>query len=166
MAHAAVHTTREHRAIAGTKAPSPGSAARPVYNRLATVMTHTTRYSFQGQARLAFDVGCSRSTISRLVGGHTHPSFALVEAVTAALEKSLGKPLDPRELFSPDGTYPTASGCALCGCAGCFPEDAYDGRGNLKPAFRNLRPGDWSLSPQHTSVAHTAETNHVRKEDR
>lgn len=109
-------------------------------------MIHAPRYSFQGQARLACDAGVSRSTISRLLGGRINPSFRLAQAVTAALEKSLKRPLDPREVLSPDGTYPTPSGCELAGCRGCMPEEAYDKEGRLRPEYRDLRPGDWSLS--------------------
>jgi DNA-binding XRE family transcriptional regulator len=137
----------------GSGRPLPGKDREPgvrtrVYNRVGIALMHSTRYAFSGQARLAADAGVSRSTISRLVNGRTSPSFALVQAVTRALERDLGRRLDPRELFSPDGTYPTRSGCAAFGCvSGCFPEEAYDRHGNLRPAFQNLRPGDWSLAP-------------------
>jgi transcriptional regulator with XRE-family HTH domain len=118
------------------------------HNRIQALMVHTSRYAFQGRARLAADVGCSRSTISRLLNGDSDPSFRLVRAVTTALEKHLHRPLDPRELLSPDGTYPTASGCELAGCSGCLPDEAYDRDGTLKPAYRRMRPGEWSLAPQ------------------
>lgn len=123
-----------------------GPTHAPVSNRIRTLMIHAPRYSFQGQARLACDAGVSRSTISRLLGGRINPSFRLAQAVTAALEKSLKCPLDPREVLSPDGTYPTPSGCELAGCRGCMPEEAYDKEGRLRPEYRDLRPGDWSLS--------------------
>lgn len=113
-------------------------------------MIHAPRYSFQGQARLAADAGVSRSTISRLISGRINPSFRLAQAVTVALEKHLGKqrkrPLCLREVFSPNGAYPTRSGCALVGCRGCMPEEAYDAEGNLRPDYWNLRPGEWSLA--------------------
>ena len=116
-------------------------------NRLGVVLAHTSRYAFEPQARLAKDVGVSRSTISRLMSGQSRPSFELVQRITAALERALKRSLDPRELFSPDGTYPTRSGCALCGCRGCLPEEAYDRWGRLRPAFQNQKPGDWTLAP-------------------
>lgn len=138
----------------GSEEPHGGGAVLPAakeprkgYNRLYVVLAHTSRYAFEPQARLAKDVGVSRSTISRLMSGHSQPSFALVERITRALEKALGRPLDPRELFSPDGTYPTPSGCSLCGCGGCMPEDAYDRWGRLRPAFQNQKPGDWTRFP-------------------
>lgn len=118
----------------------------PTFNRIRTLMIHAPRYSFQGQARLASDAGVSRSTISRLLNGRINPSFRLAEAITAALEKHLKRPLDPREVLSPDGTYPTQSGCEIAGCRGCMPEEAYDSGGRLRPEYRDLRPGDWSLS--------------------
>lgn len=122
----------------------------PVFNRVRVLMVHAPRYGFQGQARLAADAGVSRSTISRLISGRINPSFRLAQAVTAALEKHLKtqmkRPLCLREVFSPDGAYPTPSGCALAGCRGCMPEEAYDAEGSLKPAYRDLRPGDWSLA--------------------
>ncbi len=133
--------------------PTSESEQRPrLHNRMHVIMAHTSRYSFEGQARLAKDIGVSRSTISRAVGERSRPSFALVQKVTAALEQALGKRLDAREIFSLDGMYPTASGCKLCGCPGCMPEEAYDARGNLRPAFRNLKPGDWSFSPRRDTT--------------
>lgn len=132
----------------GTQHQGSANAALPkTHNRIHVVLAHTSRYAFEPQARLAADVGVSRSTISRLINGRSSPSFALVQRITAALERALQRPLDPRELFSPDGTYPTPSGCALCGCQGCMPEEAFERGGQRKPAFRTMQPGDWSLSP-------------------
>lgn len=120
----------------------------PLHNRVQTLMIHTSRYAFQGQARLAADVHVSRSTISRMLHGKTCPSYCLVQAVTGALSKHLKRPLQPCDLFSLDGCYPERSGCALAGCRGCLPEDAYDSHGNRKPEWENARPGDWSRSPE------------------
>lgn len=111
------------------------------------MLAHTTRYAFEPQARLAKDVGVSRSTISRIMSGKSRPSFDLVQRITGALEQALGRTLDPRELFSPDGTYPTRSGCLLCGCNGCLPETAFDRWGRRRPAFQSMQPGDWTLTP-------------------
>jgi len=110
-------------------------------------MVHISRYSFQGRARLAADVGVSRSTISRLINGQTSSSHALVQAVTDALAAGLKKPLAPRDVFSPDGRYPERSGCRLCSCGGCLPESAFDGHGRRRVEWLNARPGDWSLAP-------------------
>lgn len=119
-----------------------------LHNRIQTVMVHVSRYSFQGRARLAADVGVSRSTISRLINGQTSSSHTLVQAVTDALSARLGKPLVPRDLFSPDGYYPECSGCRLCACRGCLPEAAFDGHGRRRVEWQNAIPGDWSLTPQ------------------
>ena len=123
--------------------------ARPrLHNRVQTVMVHISRYSFQGRARLAADVGVSRSTISRLINGQTSSSHALVQAVTDALSAGLKKPLAPRDLFSPDGCYPERSGCRLCLCNGCLPESAFDVHGRRRIEWLNACPGDWSLAPE------------------
>ncbi len=119
-----------------------------LHNRVHVVMIHASRYSFQGRARLAADVGVSRSTISRLINGQTSPSHALVQSITDTLSTHLGRPLLPRDLFSPDGRYPERSGCLLSGCRGCFPEAAFDGNGRRRVEWLNARPGDWSLAPE------------------
>ncbi len=133
---------------AGAKAPISLKVRPRLHNRIQTVMVHVSRYSFQGRARLAADVGVSRSTISRLINGQTSSSHALVQAVTDALSARLGKPLVPRDLFSPDGCYPECSGCRLCACRGCLPEAAFDSHGRRRVEWQNARPGDWSLTPQ------------------
>lgn len=119
-----------------------------LHNRVQTVMVHISRYSFQGRARLAADVGVSRSTISRLINGQTSSSHALVQAVTDALSAGLKKPLAPRDLFSSDGSYPERSGCRLCSCGGCLPESAFDVHGRRRVEWLNASPGDWSLAPE------------------
>ena len=88
----------------------------------------------------------ARSTISRLVNGRTVPSPKLAEDVTAALSRRLGRPLDPRDVFSPDGAYPTPSGCSLCSCHGCLPAGRLGRRRRAptrvaRPASRRLVPG-------------------------
>jgi len=129
--------------------PQSDPPARPrLHNRVQTVMVHISRYSFQGRARLAADVGVSRSTISRLINGQTSSSHALVQAVTDALSAGLKKPLAPRDLFSPDGCYPERFGCRLCSCGGCLPESAFDVNGRRRVEWLNANPGDWSLAPE------------------
>src|SRR5688500_18926549 len=73
-------------------------ADAPVYNRLGVALAHSTRYAFSPQVRLAADVGVSRSTISRLLGGKTRPSLRLAQAVARALTRDLGRPLPVEEL--------------------------------------------------------------------
>jgi len=120
---------------------------QPVQNRVRVLLVHIPKLSIRGQARLAAEVGVSRSTVSRLVNGRINPSYRLARGVTDALERFLGRPLDMRDVFSTDGTYLTPSGCALCRCGGCLPEEAYDREANLRPQWRDQRPGDWSFSP-------------------
>jgi DNA-binding XRE family transcriptional regulator len=113
-------------------------------------MAHGWRYAFQPTDRLAQDVGVSPRTVRRLLSGETRgPSFALAEAVARALSADLRLPLPlpVREVFSPDGTYPTGSTCALCDCEGCLPEYAHDRHGNRRPEFADTRPGDWCRHP-------------------
>ena len=123
--------------------PTKINAAQP-RNRLLALMAHTTRYAFQGETRLALDAGVSKSAVCRLLNGRSSPSYALVLAITRALEKHLGRQLDPRDIVSTDGTYPTASACGLAGCRGCLPAEAYDENDRLKPEYRHIQPGEWS----------------------
>ncbi len=128
-----------------------------LHNRIPAVLIHISRYAFEGQARLATDIGVSRSTVSRFLRGHTQPSYALVEAIARALSLRLGKPLDPRELVSFDGTYPTGSTCALVGCRGCLPDRAYDANGDLHPDWKGQKPGNWSRFPEPTKLTQSAD---------
>lgn len=118
---------------------------RPVVNRIFAVMMHTTRYAFKAQARLAADCQVSPSTISRLLTGFSSPSFVLVDTVTKALEKQLKFSLDPRELISVDGDFPTRFTCSLCHCTGCLPYEAWDENDLLRPEYMDVRPGEWTL---------------------
>ena len=122
-------------------------AAPHLTNRLKIVMAHTYRYAFEGQARLAADVSVSRSTITRLIQGRTKPPASLLRKVTEAISIALDRPVTARNLFSPDGTYPTRSGCWLCGCNGCLPEYAYDRFGKRKAEYALMEPGDWTVAP-------------------
>lgn len=119
-----------------------------MHNRILALMAHTTRYAFKGGTRLAADAGVSKSAVCRLLNGQSSPSFALVLAITKALEKHLHRPLDPRDLISLDGHYPTASACQLAGCKGCLPPEAYDENNILRPEFKDIKPGQWSLTPR------------------
>lgn len=128
-------------------------------NRIRAFLVHAPWYSFEGQRRLARDCNVSGSTISRLVRGQSAPSYRLARAVTDALSARLGVPLDMREIFSTDGTYPTACVCDLTtDCTGCFPEEAYDHEGSLKPAYQRLNPGDWCRYPSARDAPATVAT--------
>lgn len=131
----------------------------PLFNRIAALMEHTTRYAFKGASRLAADAGVSKSFISRLLHGQTSPFFVHVVRLTQALEKALERRLDPREFLSLDGTYPTASVCQLAGCKGCLPAEAFDGEGNLQPQFKGIKPGQWSISQPSTAQQRARSTS-------
>lgn len=123
-----------------------------VHNRILALMAHTSRYAFKGESRLARDAGVSKSAVCRLLNGQSSPSFALVSAITLALEPHLqgglkGRRLNPHELISLDGSYPTASACELAGCKGCLPTEAYDEHNQIKPEYKDVQPGQWSVSP-------------------
>src|SRR5688500_14439918 len=136
---------------------------RRVHNRVFAVMMHTTRYAFKGESRLAADAGVSKSAVCRLLNGQSNPSFVLMSLLTQALEQALGKALDPRELISLDGTYPTASICQLVDCRGCLPAEAFDEEANLKPEFKGVKPGHWSLSQAPTNHTSTRRNSRSQK---
>lgn len=121
-------------------------------NRVYAVMAHTPWYQIEGRARLARDVGCSRSTITRLISGRIRPSLHLAQAVTESLCLRLKRSLSVADVFAPEGTYAEPSTCVLCGCkSGCMPPDAYDRRDQLKPEYRASKPGDWCRYPASDS---------------
>jgi len=117
------------------------------YNRVRDVMEHVPWYTFKDQARLAADIGVAPSTVSRFLRGQTRPTFSMACALTGAVERRLGRRLDPRELISLDGRYPTANVCRLLGCPGCLPRRAYDAEGSLQPGFEGVAPGEWAVYP-------------------
>lgn len=119
---------------------------RPVYNRLPAVLEHVPRYTINGPARLAADAAVSQAAVSRLINGHSSPSYRLVCALTAAVERHLGRRIDPRELVSPDGEYETSSACKLSGCRGCLPRHFYNDDDEIKPEYRGIKPGEWSIT--------------------
>jgi len=131
------------------KSKRPDLSRRPpqrIRNRLPAILVHVPWYSIEGPARLAADVGVSRSTITRLINGTSSPSYRLVAAITDALSRRIDARLDMREIFTTDGTYPAPSACDLCRCGGCMPEYAFKSNGERPPEFRDMMPGDWSRS--------------------
>jgi transcriptional regulator with XRE-family HTH domain len=107
-------------------------------------MAHTTRYAFKGRSRLARDCGVSKSAISRLLNGHTNPSFPIALRVADALSRELDRKLDIRELFSEDGGYGRTFICDLVGCPGCLPAEAINDDGHTDPRYKGLRKGFWT----------------------
>lgn len=101
--------------------PADRPRSCPVHNRLEAVTIHVNAYLLAPVTSLARDAGVSHSALSRVLSGQAAPSFSLACKVAHALERRLGAALpgghlDPSELFSLDGTYPTASVCELVGC--------------------------------------------------
>lgn len=114
-------------------------------------MEHVSRFSFQGTVRLAKDAGVSHSVVSRMIHGKTAASFPVICAITRALERQLGYRIDPREILTFDGSYPTPSVCDLCGCSGCLPSDFYTPDDVVKPQCRGVESGSWSLQDTRMS---------------
>jgi hypothetical protein len=121
--------------------------------RLKSIMDHIGYLSFQGTVRLAREAGVSHSVVSRMIHGKTTASFPVVVAITHALEKRLGRHVDPREILTFDGKYPTPSVCQLCGCRGCLPDAFYTRDDELKPEYRGIKPGAWSTAESGNNVA-------------
>lgn len=116
-----------------------------ISNRLRPILLHVPYYTIEGAARLAYDAGLSRSTVSRLIRGKISPSYQVISRITKAISERYEQSLDPREIFTTNDTYPTASVCQLMNCKGCLPPEAWDERTDtLKPNWRNQKPGEWS----------------------
>ena len=81
-----------------------------------------------------------------MIHGKTAASFPVIVAITRALEKRLGHHIDPREFLTFDGAYPTPSVCKLCDCPGCLPSHFYTDDDELKPEYRGIESGAWSLA--------------------
>lgn len=109
------------------------------------MLIHLPCYSFRGTSRLAKDAGLAKSTVSQVLRGRVHPLYGTVRAIIQVLEFHLGRRIDPDELFSKDGIYPTPHICTLIGCTpGCLPDTVFTEDGSLKPEYQQLRPGQWT----------------------
>ncbi len=120
-----------------------------VHNRIREVLIHTKWYAFKGEARLAHDSRISKAGLSRIINGQSAPSFRVLCKIIAALEKEVGRPIDPREIVSFTGTYPTPSVCDLVGCRGCLPDAAYLDNDERRPGFSDEMKGQWSVAPSN-----------------
>ena len=120
------------------------SAATKHHNRVAAIMLHTSRYSCYPTSRLAADTGVAKSTISHLVHGRTNPLYSTAARAVKCLERELGRPLDLREVFSEDGSYPTPFVCPLVGCPRCLPEVVLDADYSRKPELGFVKAGEWT----------------------
>lgn len=114
-------------------------------HRLREILWHIPWYGFKTQARLAQDSGVSPAAISRLIRGESQPSLLIALRLTQALSRRLGRPLDIGEVFSLDGIYPTPSVCELTGCRRCLPPSAYDQADQIRPEYKAVQAGQWSM---------------------
>jgi len=128
----------------GSRSGRPRSKAQ---NRLRQIVWHIPWYGFRTQTRLAEDSGVSQAAISRMMRGLTQPTLPVAQRVTDALSRRLNLPIELRDVFSPDGTYPTPSVCHLTRCSSCLPPTAYDESNRLKPEFRSSKANQWGISP-------------------
>ncbi len=120
---------------------------RHSHNRLRAIIQHIDPYFFRGVTKLAREAGVSHSAISRICSGKSGASYPVVCAIAEVLERHLGKRIDPREIVSFNGTYPTESVCDLCGCNGCTPHEFWDEKINeIKPQYKGVDTHAWSLS--------------------
>lgn len=117
----------------------------PVHNRLDAILGHMPDFWFNPTRRLAQEAGVSMTAIQRLIAGKSSPSYSLVWSIAKVLEKHLGKPINPMEIVSIDGTYPTLSVHDLCDCIGCTPPRVYQGKQSLPDT---ARPSDSSAEAQ------------------
>lgn len=102
-----------------------------VDNRIQDFLEHSTKYAFCGQQKLAQNARISGTTISRMLTKASSPSYATIIRITEVLEKEFKTNIDPREVATINGKYPTASVCELLGCSGCTPERAWDENNTL-----------------------------------
>jgi hypothetical protein len=118
------------------------------HNRVQAILNHLPRYWIKGGAsRLARDVAVSKSTISHLIRGKSHPLYGTASRLVKCLERELGFPLNPNEVFSDDGTYPTEFVCTLAGCNkgyGCSPEHCYQPDSSENLLLRRIQRGQWT----------------------
>jgi hypothetical protein len=96
------------------------------------------------------DSGVSKSALNRLLNGHSSPSFALVSLLTGSVGAATkqgrrSQAADPARLGFARRRVSDASVCSLAGCWGCLPTSAYDENEKLKPEYRDVKPGQWSL---------------------
>ena len=114
-------------------------------NRLRAILMHIPYYCTAPKALLALDTGISQNAVSRIVRGRLKPSRITAELICRAISRRGPRKLPLLEVFSVDGSYPTASACGLMGCKGCLPPEAWDEhRGQLRPEWQYQKPGEWS----------------------
>ena len=126
---------------------SPDRSVRAVtkhHNRVRAIALHIPYYSCLSTSRLATETGVAKSTISHILHGRSHPLYRTAVIIVKALEKRLGLPLDVREVFSVDGSYPTQFVCSLVGCSRCKPPLAFGTSTDENPDLLALPSGQWT----------------------
>ena len=143
--------SHRHRLSRESKESRDSRDFRESRNRLQAILLHVPHYTIGGGVRLAADCHVAKSTISRLLRGHSCPSYELAQKIVAAIALRSGTLLDPTEIFRirAEDFYPTCSVCELMGCEGCFPPEAWsETTDTLRPRWRKEIPGDWSRDQQ------------------
>jgi len=79
---------------------------RKNHNRISEFLTYIDR-SNDAHFSLARETGLPRVTLCRIIDGSVCPDFLTVAIITEAIERRLGKRLDPRELVAFNGEYLT-----------------------------------------------------------
>lgn len=88
-----------------------------------------------------------------------NPSFIVVARLTTALEREFGFHIDPRDLVSENGEFLTRYVCDLVHCRGCLPDNATDEFGDIKPAYANIKSGQWVTSRHPSGYREGKEAN-------
>lgn len=114
------------------------------HNRIGAILIHLERYWSMGASILAVDAGVSKSTISHLLRGKSHPLYSTARRVVKCLEREFGSNLDPDEVYSEDGSYPTTFVCALMGCPGCDDSRFFDRNDSVLPGLHRIERGRWT----------------------
>jgi len=105
-------------------------------------MRHIPRYSIDGPAKLARDIGIGQTTIYDILHYRRTPGYWIIIKMTHLFSVKLGKRLHTDELFSLTGDFPTQI-CELCNCRGCLPDEAYNDDGSRKAEYQHLIGGDF-----------------------
>ena len=82
---------------------------KTLYNRLNAILAHTNYYAFNPHSKLAEQTGLTYSTMHNIGKGDQSPTLFTALKLLEALEKTLDRKLDIREIFSVSEEYQTAT---------------------------------------------------------
>lgn len=85
------------------------SSAPKSYNRIREILVYLNGTPVSSERGLACAIGVSPSALNRIIQGKCIPSFQTMAALSWVVEKHLGHRIDPRDILSFDGSYPTAT---------------------------------------------------------